>query len=268
VQLHIEHETLYQYSEPLRHAVQTLRLTPRDSAHQSVQQWQVEGAGPLFESTDGYGNLMHTCTLPPRTMQASVKVQGIVTTHASPWLADDAAMPPPWIYLRPTPLACAHEPLYRFAKAALGLQRSDEAALLGLAEAVCAQVAYAQGHTGVHTTAPQAFDAGKGVCQDQAHVFIAACRSLGLPARYVSGYFHAAGAPELASHAWADVCVDLHARRWLSIDVTHHCLIDERHVCIAVGPDYAACPPVRGVRSGGGDERMEVAVRIAPCQPG
>lgn len=264
MRLRIEHTTHYHYGEPLRHAVQTLRLTPCDSAHQTVEQWRVQGAGPLYDSVDGYGNRMHTCTLPPRAMQASVSVQGVVNTHASPWLVDDAALPPPWIYLRPTPLACAHEPLYRFAKDALGLQRSDESALLALAEAVCRQVAYEPGHTGVHTTAPQAFDHGKGVCQDQAHVFIAACRSLGLPARYVSGYFHAAGAPELASHAWADVCVDLQARRWLSIDVTHHCLIDERHVRLAVGPDYAACPPVRGVRSGGGEERMEVELRVQP----
>ena len=68
--------------------------------------------------------------------------------------------------------------------------------------------------------------------------------------------------PELASHAWADVCIDVAQRRWLSIDVTHRCLIDQRHVRLAVGPDYAACPPVRGVRSGGGQESMRVVVKV------
>jgi transglutaminase-like putative cysteine protease len=56
----------------------------------------------------------------------------------------------------------------------------------------------------------------------------------------------------------------LHARRWLSIDVTHECPVDERHVRLAQGPDYTACAPVRGIRSGGGEERMEVQVQIRP----
>jgi len=102
------------------------------------------------------------------------------------------------------------------------------------------------------------------VAQDQAHVFIAACRANGVPARYVSGYFYAPESPALASHAWADVCVDTDRRRWLSVDVTHECLMDERHVRLAVGPDYAACLPIRGVRHGGGEEAMRVRVEIRP----
>ena len=67
---------------------------------------------------------------------------------------------------------------------------------------------------------------------------------------------------QVASHAWADVCIDPAARRWLAIDVTHRCAMDERHVRLAIGPDYAACAPVRGVREGGGDELMSVRVLV------
>lgn len=266
VRLRIVHTTQYHYSEPLKHGIQTLALTPRSCPHQTVEQWQLSGPGQLYASVDGYGNATHTCTLARRAVQGRIRAEGVVCVHAQPWVVDeDAGLPPPWLYLRPTPLACAHAPLYAMARQTLGVGMVDAQGLLALAAEVTARVRYERGHTGVHTTAPQAFDAGKGVCQDQAHVFIAACRSLGLPARYVSGYFHAEGAGQLASHAWADVCVDPHGRRWLSIDVTHQCLIDQRHVRLAQGPDYAACAPVRGVRSGGGHERMEVQVHIAPA---
>ena len=134
--------------------------------------------------------------------------------------------------------------------------------LVALASAVADKVQYRKGSTGVETTALEAFDWELGVCQDQAHVFIAACRASGWPARYVSGYFHSPASPELASHAWADVCLDIAARRWLSIDITHLSTMDERHVRLAVGPDYAACAPVRGVREGGGDELMSVRVLV------
>jgi transglutaminase-like putative cysteine protease len=114
----------------------------------------------------------------------------------------------------------------------------------------------------VLTTALEAFDWEAGVCQDQAHVMIALCRSLGIPARYVSGYFYAADEPDLASHAWVDVCLDVQQRRWISIDVTHACVTDERHVRLAVGTDYGACPPIKGIRHGGGQEKMTVSVQI------
>jgi transglutaminase-like putative cysteine protease len=125
-------------------------------------------------------------------------------------------------------------------------------------------VRYKKNSTSVSTTALQAFEAGAGVCQDQAHVMVAVCRSLGIPARYVSGYFYAANEPDLASHAWADVCLDAANRRWVSIDITHSCLIDQRHVRLAMGTDYDACPPIKGVRQGGGEESMTVSITITP----
>lgn len=263
MRLRIEHSTHYGYSHVVRHAIQTLRLTPQPSPHQTVQQWQVHAPGTLFEAIDGYGNLSHTYTLARPLLQGTVRAWGLVETHACPEITDLPGALSPWIYLRPTPLA---EPHLRFAEFTTrhldpGI---DERSLLSLARAVAEQVTYRPGRTDVATTALEAFDWGHGVCQDQAHVFIAACRSHGVPARYVSGYFYADDAPELASHAWVDVCVDPAAARWLSIDITHQCLMDERHVRLAVGPDYAACPPIKGVRMGGGDETMQVQVEIRP----
>jgi transglutaminase-like putative cysteine protease len=263
VKLRIEHHTRHWYGEPLRHAVQRLCLTPRSSAHQSVRHWSVQASGRLHASDDGWGNLVHHCTLDAGRRTSDVHAVGEVDTHAVPWLQDDDGAAPPWVYLRHTPLSWPDEALAAFARDVAGADAPVEARLMALCDAVADRVQYESGSTHVHTTARQAFQAGQGVCQDQAHVFIAACRSLGLPARYVSGYFHAPGAEDLASHAWADVCPDPASGLWFSIDITHRCPIDDRHVRLAVGPDYAACAPLRGVRQGGGDERMDVELRVA-----
>ena len=99
------------------------------------------------------------------------------------------------------------------------------------------------------------------MCQDHAHVFIACCRYLGIPARYVSGYIHEPRFPEsqVAGHAWAEAWV---VDRWRSFDVTNGGPAGEHHVRVAVGPDYLDACPVRGVRSGGGQERDAAAALV------
>lgn len=270
MKLRIEHETHYEYSAPLQYALQHLCLTPQGSAHQEVLEWSLSAPAALHAQRDGYGNLAHSWSLVRQRhgrnlYRGSVRAAGLVATHGSAWLADAAGDPHPALYLRPTVLTAPDARLRGLGLAHLagGL---DAPALLRLAGAVRAAVRYSGGVTHVGTTAQEALDLGAGVCQDQAHVYIAACRAAGVPARYVSGYFHSPRAAELASHAWADVCVDAAARRWLSIDVTHDTLMDQRHVRLAVGPDYTACAPVRGVREGGGEESMRVRVLVREAE--
>jgi transglutaminase-like putative cysteine protease len=265
MKLRIEHVTQYDYSVPLKYAHQSLCLTPQANAHQTVHEWALQAPGPLFEQRDGYGNLAHTWTLMRRSFSGRVVARGVVETHASPWLLDEEEGPPALMYLRPTRLTEADATLRQLARSYLGDGVNDQT-LLALADEVLRRVPYESGVTSVATTAREALAVGKGVCQDHAHVFIAACRSLGIPARYVSGYFHAPEAPHLASHAWVDVCADASLGHWLSVDPTHLCLMDERHVRLAVGPDYAACSPIRGVREGGGEEKMKVQIRIEPIE--
>ena len=264
MKLSIAHETHYEYSAPLHYSLQTLRLTPQASAHQTVLEWALNAPGTLFAERDGFGNEAHTWSSARRTRRGAIRATGRVETHNSPWLVDEPGALAPHVYLRGTELAPIHPALHELGRDVLrdGL---DERGLMALAQVVLERVAYRAETTTVQTTALQALALRGGVCQDQAHVFIAACRSNGIAARYVSGYFYAPESPMLASHAWADVCVDPAQRQWLSVDPTHGCLMDERHVRLAVGPDYAACLPIRGVRHGGGDEAMRVKVEIRPA---
>ena len=106
------------------------------------------------------------------------------------------------------------------------------------------------GDTHSACSAMEAFALGSGVCQDHTHVFLACCRHLGVPARYVSGYLHSDG---VASHAWAEAWV---VDRWHSFDVANSRPAGEDHIKLAIGGDYLDACPIRGTRVGGGAETM------------
>jgi len=127
------------------------------------------------------------------------------------------------------------------------------------AKVLCARVhdhfTYTPGETNVMTTAGEAFAAGKGVCQDYAHVLIALCRMAGMPARYVSGLFVGEG----ASHAWAEVWMD---GLWHGIDPTHNRFTDETYLKLCIGRDYSDCPIERGVFSGWAEQTQKVFTKV------
>jgi len=125
-------------------------------------------------------------------------------------------------------------------------------------------VEYVQGVTGVHSTAAEAWTARKGVCQDMAHIAIGALRSVGIPARYASGYLHPRANPEIGaevageSHAW----VEWFAGQWQGFDPTNNLEIGDRHVLVGRGRDYNDVPPLRGVYAGARKSDLRVRVTI------
>ena len=247
-------------------------MTPVSGPSQTVDFWSLGAPRALFAQLDAFGNTIHSYTFVgeagDNVRWSLVNAAGQVQTLGVAEFNDPPGMPMPQLYLRDSSLASSHPQLLDFGRRFVAVpafgKTTDLQEILALCAGVAGAVSYKKNSTNVTTTALQAFDAGAGVCQDQAHVMVAVCRSLGIPARYVSGYFYAANEPDLASHAWADVCLDIAGRRWVSIDVTHSCLIDERHVRLAMGLDYNACPPIKGVRHGGGEESMTVSITIAP----
>ena len=272
MKLHVRHTTDYRYTEPLRYALQTLWLTPQSGPAQTVHFWSLGAPEKLFAQCDAFGNSIHSYTFVGKVADnvrwSLVNAAGDVETLGVAEFTDGDSLPHPLFYLRATQLAQSHPKLAeygrRFVTPITGSNVVDLGMLLALSQGIADVVSYRKYSTSVTTTALEAFEAGAGVCQDQAHVMIAICRSLSIPARYVSGYFYAANEPDLASHAWVEVCLDVASRRWVSIDVTHSCLIDERHIRLAMGTDYNACPPIKGVRQGGGVESMSVEIAIHP----
>ncbi len=137
-------------------------------------------------------------------------------------------------------------------------------AAMAISSAIGDAVEYMHGITGVHSTATEAWEARKGVCQDIAHITLGALREVGIPARYVSGYLHPKESSEVGvavpgeSHAW----VEWFAGEWQGFDPTNNIEIGDRHVLVGRGRDYGDVPPLRGVYAGPFKSHLHVKVTI------
>ncbi len=264
MRISIRHSTTYAYSEPLARVIQYLRLTPRASARQHVRVWQVEAPGSVSAWTDHHRNPCHTVVirepLTEVTITCSGQVETVDTGGVVPQTPSDL---PIALYLRQTLFTRTDAQLAEFAdRHAAGIAKDPLQGLHDLMAGIRAAVRYQEQGTHVHTTAAQAFAEGIGVCQDHAHIFIACCRRLGIPARYIGGYLATSDGTEThaAGHAWASALVE--PLGWVSFDPANGVSATERYVRAAIGFDYADAGPVRGVRIGGGDEKLEVEVRL------
>jgi transglutaminase-like putative cysteine protease len=264
MQMRIEHRTTYRYQEPVKYSAQTLRLTPRRDGEQHTLAWSIQAPGRRAEQVDAHGNITHLLTLEEPHREISITVTGIVEITRARDVLREQGMLSPLAYLAPTALTAASERIVALARAHLQAQGPLRQRLYELAQGVCAEVRYRPGTTSVEDPAAAAIERGEGVCQDQAHVLIACCRSMGIPARYVSGYLGSGSsdAGETASHAWAEVWLS-EAQGWHGVDVTHVEPAGARHCRLAVGRDYLDAAPVRGMRRGGGAEVMHVSVTAA-----
>ncbi|NNM62640.1 MAG: transglutaminase family protein [Steroidobacteraceae bacterium] len=261
MQLHIRHETLYEYDRPAKYSVQRLHLTPRPDPSQRVLNWRILAPGRLLEQVDAHGNIVHLLTLEEPHREIRVVVQGIVETVDLDVPQADGPLSP-LAYLAPTALTAPDEAMRTFARRIGDCCAGHEAVATGLCEAVGDAIRYRTGVSDVGDSAAVAFAAGEGVCQDQAHVFLACARVLGVPARYVSGYLYTGDRHDVASHAWVDVWLGAQ-RGWHSVDITHRRPAIGQYCRLAVGRDYLDAAPVRGVRHGGGGEHMRTSVLVA-----
>jgi len=263
--LRIESTTAYDYDAPPRRGTQYLRLTPHSAPDQTVVDWTIRAPGTLAAWTDMFGNRCHTMTMEQPSPRLEIAVSGLVETKdvagvlpASP----DSALPVE-AYLRTSDYAVPDDALSDLASAHRDSVAADRlAGLHDLLRTIHRDVAYDETATTVLTTAAEALHNRRGVCQDHAHIMIAAARLLGVPARYVSGYLWTGdhGDTFSASHAWCECWV---ARLgWVSFDPANGVSASEPYVRVATGFDYGTAGPVRGVRVGGGVETLTVKVRL------
>jgi transglutaminase-like putative cysteine protease len=272
--LHISHETVYDYDAPVSRSTQYLRLTPRPGRGFQLLQWRLELPAPASACKDAFGNTMHVLSLDGPRREIVLRAIGEVDTGSAPPSPDPEDELPAPLFLRDSALTRADEPLRQFAAGFADAAKADaHDALLSLMAAIGVRMPYLKGYTDAATPAAEAFQTGRGVCQDHAQVFVCCARLLGLPARYVSGYL-ATDFEHVASHAWAEVRLPDAAEGrmpshgmaggWLGYDISNQCLADGRHVKLAIGADYLDACPVRGVRTGGGLETMRAEVLVKP----
>jgi transglutaminase-like putative cysteine protease len=219
--------------------------------------------------TDGFSNIVHVSVQNEQHDEIPVVVRGEVDTYETHGILPSDDGLPPLMFLRPTSYTEVDAAIDEFARGFVE-RLADEgpvATLHALMWALHTTVQYRAGATDVSSTAAEAIKSGFGVCQDHAHLFIACCRVLGIPARYVSGYlFDKTGdaVGELASHAWAEAHVD--DLGWVSFDPSNGQSATDAYVRLAVAFDYTGASPIRGVRRGGGTEDLTVSVKVVDGQ--
>ncbi|MGA8968485.1 MAG: transglutaminase family protein [Pseudolabrys sp.] len=266
MRIRISHATTYAYNIPPTGVTQLLRLTPRDHDGQHVLSWRIDLSEDclLHQHEDAFGNITHSFTAEGPFNTLTVEVAGEVDTQDTDGMVSGAIERfPPQFYLRETSLTQTDAAIVDFAQATRAATDGDALAVLhALLKTLNREIAFDTDPTHAATTAAEAFALRRGVCQDITHIFVAATRALGIPARYVGGHFHRADGvtAQDAGHAWAEAYVE--NLGWVAFDPTNGICTTDAHVRVAVGLDYLGAAPVRGTRFGGSGETLTVAVRV------
>jgi transglutaminase-like putative cysteine protease len=276
----VAHETVYRYDAPCTGVIQTLRLTPRNHAGQYVVNWRIDVSADcrLEPQEDAFGNIAHAFSVAGPMCELRLLVEGEVETQDTAGVVRGAVERfPPSLFLRETAMTHADKAILAYAGE---FPRPAAANMLATLHKLMARlhedIAFDAAATAAAPSAADAFMGGRGTSQDLAHIFIAVARSLGVPARYATGYFRQVDgalaqetreeASQLAGHkvghAWAEAHVpDL---GWVGFDPANGVCATGQHVRVAVGLDYLGAAPVRGAHYGGG--REDVAVRLEVTQ--
>ena len=289
----VRHQTTYRYSDPVQVSINQVCLRPRSSAGQTLLRHAlaISPASRIrTEWTDFFGNLQVQYHVSDVHREMTILAESEVDVHAREWPDPDATSP--WESARAgvakpatdaaldasqyrfdSPMIGASAALLDYARPSFPAGRPLLAALADLTARIKTEFVYDTAATTLTTKVEDVLDRRRGVCQDFAQVQIGCLRSIGLAARYVSGYLLTRpppGRPRLvgadASHCWVSVfSPDL---GWLDVDPTNGSLVGDEHVAVAWGRDYHDVTPVKGVILGGGHQDILVAVDVIPEDEG
>jgi transglutaminase-like putative cysteine protease len=263
MRLLIDHRTTYRFTSPQARLTQLLRLTPEDTHDQSIAGWNlhVDCDARLRYGRDGFGNRTTMLYVEGPIQSIEIAVSGEVLTNSHNGIVHGGQEPlPPALFLRATPLTTPDEEIVAFAQ---GVTEIDPVARLhALNAAVHQRFDLDRGRPVAGRTAIEAFAEGAASSRDLAQVFVTAARTLGVPARYVSGYSPVCvdvdGRP--APHGWAEAHVD--GLGWVAFDPCTGMCADEAYARVAVALDSAGAAPVAGSRLGEGEELLDVDLQV------
>ncbi|GHS89238.1 transglutaminase-like protein [Actinomycetota bacterium] len=272
--LHVVHTTAFRYASPVTASYNEARMTPLSQPGQTIVESRLDVSPQTWshEYRDYWGTAVTAFEVlaPHESLVITSEHRVELTERPGPRVSTD------WEtlhgaglrdrlaeFLADTPTtAVPPEVAELAARAAHGLEPA------AAAEAVClavrAELEYVPGVTAVHTPATDAWSARTGVCQDMAHLAAGALRSVGVPARYVSGYLHPSSGGDIGetvlgeSHAW----IEWWAGEWFAYDPTNRIPAGQHHVVVGRGRSYDDVPPLRGIYAGAGTEDLAVEVRI------
>ncbi len=283
MRLEIRYESRFAYEDPVWDSHNLLRACPTTDAHQTLVGYEMQSAprSHAISYADYWGSRVDAFGVREPHNELSVVAESVVETRDRPnplgtgtlmrAYAEDDVVLGNYEVLQPSPHTAWNDATRDMAHDAVMRCTSAVEAVLALQGIVRSTLSYAPGATFVGMDVNAVVDQGKGVCQDFAHVMVAMARSVGIPARYVSGYLYSedqsVGTPpeeaeiEIQTHAWVEVLIP--GWGWWSLDPTNPTVVGQGHVKIGHGRDYDDVMPLKGVFLGPADGNVGVSVRIS-----
>lgn len=269
----VVHRTAYEYESAVVASFNELRMTPVSNAHQMLvhHRTHVSPSAPLMVYRDYWGSMVEAFDIHTSHESLEVVSDNVVETSALPqelpsfqWsdLQSQKSLSRLAEFLVHTALSpdIAKADVH---KEIISAQATPRDAVNTCVSIVRDQMTYVPGATHVFTPAHESWASGRGVCQDYSHVTLSLLRSVGIPARYVSGYQYTGdgviGETVVGeSHAWLEAWVG----EWMPVDPTSGSDVGEKHIVVAYGRDYNDVSPMRGIFSGGQSREINVSVSL------
>ncbi|MGZ0712500.1 transglutaminase family protein (plasmid) [Coraliomargarita sp. W4R53] len=274
--LRIEHETGFTYQGDVTASYNEARMLPGSTDSQFVlnSSLDIEPSTSVNQYVDYFGTRVASFDVLNPHSALTLTARSLVEVRPRPleqlettWeeLAREATRSIESVeQMTQTPRTAPHPEVAEIARSIAAQHDNPAEAARAIAVAIGTAMKYVGGITGVHSTASEAWESRKGVCQDIAHITLGALREVGIPARYVSGYLHSRPDAEVGvpvageSHAW----VEWFAGEWQGFDPTNNLEIGDSHVLVGRGRDYGDVPPLRGVYAGPFKGQLHVKVTI------
>lgn len=283
----IKHRTTYDYGQTVAASHHAARLSPRTLPSQARESFQLHiEPEPAVRKMrrDYFGNDVCFFSVQGNHTELDIVAESVVKVDAPPAGLRSASLAwesvaelfsdpvsPDWVdfyqFVFDSPLLSATPGLAEYARQSFAPGTPLLAGTTHLCQRIHAEFQFDPVATTVATPLDHVLETRRGVCQDFAHLAIACLRSIGLPARYVSGYLRTippAGQPRLvgadASHAWLSVYCP--AQGWVDFDPTNNLRPSEEHITVAFGRDYSDVSPLAGILTGGGIHEVSVAVDV------
>ena len=260
------HDFVLSYSEPAKSIIMVLRLTPRSHEGQHIVAWRIDLHVDCLmnASEDAFGNIVHTFNVEGPVQRVGILIEGEVETFDAAGIVRGAPerMPAP-LFLRETALTAADTPLRAFAAEVAATRSGTLDILHGLMGAIHKTIAF-DPEVEADASAAAAFAAKRGGAPDFAHIFIAGARHLGIPARYVSGFFAPVGTDGGSArlHGWAEALVP--EIGWIGFDAQNNICPQENHIRIACALDRLGAAPLRAARADAPCEAPTITIRKGP----
>lgn len=283
----LKHQTIYTYVNAVHNYQSIVCLQPQNSAKQICSNFKIEiepRPAKIYSRKDFFGNTLHYFSLHEShkslkvLVSSDIEVLNDIIQPLNPISCDDArkkfqmdhALKIEVLqYQLPSQFIHWDEEIIAFAQSCLLPEISLFEGILNLIKKIYTEFQFKSGSTNINTPLKTVLKERKGVCQDFSHLAIASLRSVGIPARYVSGYIETLppkGKPKLegsdASHAWISVYIP--EMGWCEFDPTNNMIPQQRHIVTAYGRDFADVSPLKGIIFSSGEHKVKVEVDVIP----